>query len=238
MQQAAGREDRARELLHQAWGAYWETRPHFTKLIEQMRTTPSTERWDLVERWLRLHQSTAERINDQEAFWKVAGATEGSYLDYGCGLMPLAYALAVHRQLMPAMPYEGVDIDIDEVVFINQLTELLNIQHYVTARVGDIVTDSLPAPTVSTPRTILLLKLIPLLDHQIGVEKTIELVRSHEAYADRLVISFPTRSIGGVDKGMAATYRARYAAMLAGYEVHGLPSELLYTKTTADARHP
>jgi 16S rRNA (guanine(1405)-N(7))-methyltransferase len=103
--------------------------------------------------------------------------------------------------------YIAWDIDAQLVGFVAGFLDLMGIDHAVGLR--DIVAD----PPSGEPRVdlALLLKSIPCLDQQ-DPDATARILRG--VSARHIVVSFPTQSLGGRGKGMARTYRARYATLL------------------------
>jgi 16S rRNA (guanine(1405)-N(7))-methyltransferase len=126
-----------------------------------------------------------------------------SVVDVGCGLNPLA----IPWMGLPAgTRYTCHDIDRGLIDFLNQYFAIMGIDGH--AEVRDVVADP-PAERVDLA---LALKVLPTLD-QLQRDAGIALLRALPA--SRVLVSFPGRSLGGRDKGMAGHYAARFRAAAA-----------------------
>jgi 16S rRNA (guanine(1405)-N(7))-methyltransferase len=122
-------------------------------------------------------------------------------LDIGCGLNPLA----IPWMGLPATAnYTCCDIDAGLVDFLNDVFTITGVPG--RAEVRNVISH----PPKDRFDLVLALKLLPTLDQlQRGAGNA--LLR-HLA-APRLIVSFPAHSLGGRDKGMPATYEARFRAL-------------------------
>jgi 16S rRNA (guanine(1405)-N(7))-methyltransferase len=93
--------------------------------------------------------------------------------------------------------YLGIDIDKEEIEFLNKAFKISRLS-YFKAKLGDILTDESPKADV-----IFLLKLLPLLERQ---QKNISLSILKKLKARFLVVSFPTKTLGGRQKNMVDFY--------------------------------
>jgi 16S rRNA (guanine(1405)-N(7))-methyltransferase len=141
-------------------------------------------------------------------------------LDVGCGLAPLSVPW---QDLPPGARYAGVDIDAGLVELVRAALDRIGIEHDI--RVGDAL-DRAPLPESDVA---LALKLLPTLERQAAGAGLALLDRLPAA---KLVVSFPTRSLGGRARGMEANYSRDFEAQLAlrpwSADCFELPGELVY----------
>lgn len=240
-------EERARNLLHQTWGAYYPTRPDWIKLYSKVEAAvqggepPEV----LVRELLHLHSSTTERLpalrrrlrpaapelqrgergesalpDFYRKIFEITG-TPSSILDHGCGLNPLTLPF---MHLPPDTRYTAYDIDLAEVDFLNQTLELFGWNHGALVLPGDILADEFPPVDV-----VFLLKLLPPLEHE---ERGVSLKILRQQQAKFLVVSFPAASLSGKNKGMPNFYAQQFQELVAGegWPIKRLdfPSELVF----------
>jgi 16S rRNA (guanine(1405)-N(7))-methyltransferase len=196
----ADAEKRTKRRLHQIFGAYARSLP-YDKLAARLDNTQGDP--DLFKKIcsqiLSQHASTAERLNDLEAgFYQRIFAITGrpaKILDLACGFNPLTIPW---MNLAPSAFYVAADIDAEMVRFLDRFLALAPV--HGDARLVDLV-----ELTPSTKADIaFLFKALPCLRYQ-----TPDLLRILDAIqAPWLVISFPTKSLGGRSKSMRETYRA------------------------------
>jgi len=208
------REEAARNMLHQVWGAYWETRPDFTKLLgriqPQLAAEDAATRQAALRTLMRLHSSTRERLEILPEFFKRIweslgdGVPPASVIDHGCGFMPLAYPW---MGLPGAASYSGYDIDRGQNGFTKAVLAAAHVPAGTEVRDGDVLVDAYPYADV-----VFMLKLVPLLVQQVGESATQEVLARQACRW--LVVSYPVASLGGRDKGMAAFYRNQFKAMM------------------------
>ena len=175
---------------------------------------------------MRSHASTAERLPYLERFyapiWDLTGGPPRRLLDLGCGLGPLALPW---MGLSPEAAYHACDIDRRSLEVVDAFLDLVGQPHELHAR--DLVAaDAPPVPA----DVALVLKLVPLLDRQDPAAAARVLRAVHARHA---VVSFPSRSLGGGRRGMAATYRARLDVLGAELDVAevreaSVPNELVF----------
>jgi 16S rRNA (guanine(1405)-N(7))-methyltransferase len=153
--------------------------------------------------WLRRHASTAERIEflDQlyPALWREVGVP-GTVLDLACGHHPFALPW---MGLPPSTEYRACDIDHRLIDGLNLF--LPRIGPRTTAQCEDLLVHPLPTGQVDV---VFLLKSVPCLEQQ---EKgaTVRILRSLRAR--HTILSFPSKSLGGYQKGMRETYQRMIA---------------------------
>jgi len=205
-----------RSKLHQVAVAYQETAIPYEKYNQVLKglstdfTDPQLR--DFCRKAMAQHASTAERLPILDTFFEdilAPLAPVHSILDLACGLTPLA------RPWMPledGARYDACDIYSDMVGFINSFFD--HIARPGRAEVCDL-TRACPARPADVA---LLLKSVPCLeqlDKQIIPRLLVQIPARH------IVVSFPARSLGGRQKGMAQFYSSHFISLL-----ENLPFEL------------
>lgn len=222
---AADAEKRTKRRLHQIFGAYATPLPYeklLVRLSTASRTSPDAFK-EATREILKLHASTAERLPILETFYGPIFEITGKpskVLDLACGLNPLT---SLWMGLAASAFYVAVDIDAEMANFVDRFLAMAPV--HGVARVNDLVT----GPPRAWADVALLLKTLPVLEHQThDVLPILDAIR-----APWLVVSFPTKSLGNRGKGMPATYRATMENLLKvrpAWQSHELryPSELVY----------
>lgn len=209
--------------LHQMIGAYADRALPYTQWLAELQSAPDEAiRQAVCRRLMAHHASTRERLPALAQLYPACfgGQPPQRVLDLGCGLNPLAIPW---MELPPTAWYAAYDIDTALCAFIRAALPLLGVQ-------GEANTCDLAAgPPPVAAEVALVLKTIPLLEQQRRGAGA-DLLRAIQA--PRLVVSFPTRSLGGRNVGMATTYRG-YMDTLAAAEgwsprVIELPNELVF----------
>jgi 16S rRNA (guanine(1405)-N(7))-methyltransferase len=203
---AADAQKRTKRRLHQIFGAYADPLP-YEKLIDQLEDAhgDAGSFKEVCRKILPLHASTAERLKDLDQFYKPIFEITGrpsKILDLACGLNPLT----IPWMGIPASTfYVASDIDTEMVKFLDRFLALAPV--HGEARVNDLVA----GPPWDEASVAFLFKAVPCLQHQV-----VDLLPILDAInADWLVVSFPTRSLGGRGgKGMVGTYRGMMAEMV------------------------
>lgn len=197
---------RTKRALHQIFGAYLPQPPRYARILAALTAAPDEPgRRQVLRGAMAQHASTRERLDHLEAF--AAGLTArlgvpGSVLDVACGLQPLASPW----WLRPGVEYHAWDIDRDLVAFVGAGLEHLGLLPHVAT------VDLLAAPAWPRTEVALVLKTLPCLEQQQAGASDALL---DAIPAPRLVVSFPTRSLGGRAKGMGRTYAQGFEARLA-----------------------
>ena len=212
----------AREALHGITGAFM-TPAEASQLAYDMQAW-FVSKTDLgLERMLSRHASTRERLplsHLDETFDRVFVVTgrPRSVLDLACGINPIYLGAR-------GIPTTGVDIAGSAVEAVNRFHEVYGMP------VGAACADLLCPGSIPRNRfdVALLFKLLPLLERQ----RTGAAIQVMEAInAEWLVVSYPTRTMGGRNVGMAD----HYAAWMEGHIPPGrtvaqqieTPGELFY----------
>jgi 16S rRNA (guanine(1405)-N(7))-methyltransferase len=187
--QSSNSEKDAKKKLHQIWGAYYSSIPKFKKLEDKS-----------VDDLLRIHSSTNERMGDYPEFYKRIFEITGvprKITDIACGFNPLAYK---YIREFGDIEYVGIDIDVAEVEFINIYMEE---SPEVSCKVGDVFDEETWIEDANSSDILLLLKLLPVLEQQTkGTSQDF----INKLTTNHLIISFPTKSISGKEKGMTNNY--------------------------------
>jgi 16S rRNA (guanine(1405)-N(7))-methyltransferase len=200
-----------RNKLHQVGSSYQEIAIPYASWIKLLANLPHSLSDPEVMQFLagnrRMHASTSERSFIEEKFFQESLAPFApveSILDLACGLNPLNYRfmpLAEHCE------YFACDIYQDMVNYLNQFFAHFEING--KAEVCDLA-HQIPSQKV---QVALLLKTIPCLEQ---IDKNAGLRLLEGLNAEVIVVSFPSRSLGGKSKGMAQNYEAHFNQLIAG----------------------
>lgn len=212
--------------LHQVGGAYLENMA-YDQWLEALKRTGSPPDPNKLKRAAQLivrhHASTRERLPILDEFYaqtlgSIAPVT--SVIDAACGLNPLT---------IPWMPlsedatYYAYDIYEDMIAFLGGFLALAGIQGHAEAR---DLSQYVPPQCV---QLAMVLKTLPCLEQ---IDKFVGLRLLEGLNADYLLVSFPVRSLGGLDKNMRANYEAHFRDLLAGkswsYERFEFATELAF----------
>ncbi len=201
-------EKRARNLLHQIWGSYYQTRPDFKKLLKKLEQNakivggPTSHNLkETVLPILQLQSSIKERTPILNDFYQKIFAITGppkSIIDWACGLNPLSWPW---MNLPKNCYYLGFDIDKEQNDFLNNVFKIAGLKCF-QVKLGDILVDKSPQTDL-----IFLFKILPLLEHQ---QKGVSLGVLKRMPAKFLVVSFPTKTIGGRQKNMVDFYSKQF----------------------------
>lgn len=200
-------ENEAKRKLHQIWGAYYSTRPNFQKLqskieeeIQQGKNLKT-----IFLPLLQIHSSTNERLPILEDFYTKIFAVTGhptSIIDHAVGLN----ALTVPWMQLPATShYTARDIDQEEVLFENFIFENSIKNNNLHSEVGDLF-EELP-----TAQIHFLFKILPLLEQQ---KKGASAEILNKLKGKYLVISYPTATLTGRNKGMTDNYAMQFEQLI------------------------
>ncbi len=221
-------EQETRNRLHQIAGAYLGVRPPYPKWIAALRNAPDeAARRSELQRMMASHASTRERLPVIETFYLRAFETirpVRSVLDVACGLNPLAVPW---MGLEENACYFGCDLYSDMLDFLKEAVSRLPFRHSLDVRME--VRDLAAGPPEQEADVALILKLLPLLDltEEQQTLKWLQRLRTRCA-----LVSFPTRTLGGRNVGMAAAYESRFSEVIrvAGwaFERFELGSELCF----------
>lgn len=219
---------RTKRALHQIFGAYLPAPPRWERLLAELAAAGSdADARAVLRRAMAQHASTRERLDHLGPFYEALAARVGtprSLLDVACGLQPLSlpwWGLPAGAEI------HAWDIDTALVGFVGAALERLGFH----ARPAAVDLLGVPDAADAWPVTevALVLKTLPCLEQQAPGAGEALLAAIP---APRLVVSFPTRSLGGRSKGMGATYARRFEAILAarrwGADAFEVGPELVY----------
>ena len=211
-------EDETRRRLHQVFGAYVQDLPikRYVADLEATSHDPVALR-DTARRLMHSHASTRERLPVLETFYAEVFGTTGApqrVVDLACGFGPLALPWMA---LPPGATYHAYDVDARYVTLAETCLRVFGASG--SAELCDVAA-SAPAQSADVA---LLLKSVPCLEQQApgSAARVLETVR-----AGHVVVSFPTRSLGGAHKGMVSTYRTTMQRLCEGQDWR--LSELLF----------
>jgi 16S rRNA (guanine(1405)-N(7))-methyltransferase len=219
---------RAKRALHEIHGAFVGAAPppydRWEQALQEAVASEDQARiCDELRRIMRGHASTRERLPLLGRFFREIFARTGapsSLVDVACGLNPLA---APWMDLPEGVLYHARDVDAGLVTFVDRCLTLLGVRHETA------IADLLDPPPWPAADVGLVLKTVPVLEQQ---AKGAGFGLVERLRARTVVVSFPTRSLGGHGKRMAATYSARFEGFAAerGWAVEKLdfPGELVY----------
>ena len=203
----------ARRKLHQVHGAYFNEfdRRRLDRAIAAVDSGASEEAVRAAcADVLGMHASTAERVEiAEEMYCDVFGLTgvPRSVSDIACGLNPF---FLPWMGLPAGTRYDASDIDSGVVSAVGRLIPALGYVGGAESR------DVLAAPPAGRPDVTLLLKTAPCLERQEpgSVVRLLRAIRS-----PFVVVSFPTKSLGGREKGMRRSYAKFMAEVTAELSV-------------------
>lgn len=195
--------DATKSKLHQITGAYLDGKPRYAAWLESL-TAARAEGDEAFQTaclaiLAREHASSRERADMLSTFYaRLLGDLPPirSLLDVGCGLNPLALPW---MPLAPDATYAAYDIHTDQMDFLNRFFEIAGVRG--SAHVGDAVGSPPEAPA----DVALVLKVLPILEQQ---ERAAGLSLLRALRAPVLLVSYPTRTLGGRNVGMAGNYEA------------------------------
>lgn len=191
----------ARKKLHQVYGAYFSqgSASAFERAIQDKPAHQQGIK-AFCQELMDLHSSSQERLEDLSGFYRQIFEITGKparIIDLACGLNPLSYPW-IHEH--DAIPYVGYDIDQKTTQLMNDL--LTSFGYPVQVRFNDLF---LEIPEHQSDDVVMLLKALPCLEQQ---EKGISVKLLTAIRCKYLVISFPSKSLGGKNKGMEANYES------------------------------
>lgn len=223
-------EKAAKRKLHQAYGAYITPRliSRAESLIAGLPPNPTLDELKpACRRILECHASTRERLDFLDQLYRDIEQVIGrprSVLDLASGLNPFTLPWMA---LAPGASYRCVDIDCRLADLVNRM--LCRLPGDNSAACGDVLV-SIPPGDFDV---VLLFKALTCLERQQpGVSEGF----FSQLRADHVVVSFPTRSLGGRKPGMAAHYDEIMCDLIAklGWTATTLriPSETVYLLET------
>jgi 16S rRNA (guanine(1405)-N(7))-methyltransferase len=205
-----------RRKLHQVGGAYVGTGGSYGGWAAALQQAAQTGDEEGLRRFCRAimahHTSTRERLPILNEFYQ---ATLGplapirSVLDVACGLNPLAIPW---MPLAPGADYIACDAHGDLLRLVADLMVIAGVRGQT--RLCD-VTQTCPDQPVDVA---LVLKALPCLGQ---IDRSAGTYVLRTVNARYVLVSFPVHSLGGRQKGMAATYEAHFRHLLGGPQLAG-----------------
>jgi len=192
--------------LHQLYGAYTQDNAHkkALALLSDMENGI-----DVTHQLLSLHASTKERLGHYHEFYDFilnhTGPIE-SIMDIGCGYNPFS----VNLIQAAIKAYHAYDIDVRVADMLNRYFTILGLQPL--AKCADLAVDFPEAQT----DLALMCKLIPVLEAQ-AQGSGFRLARNLRVRY--LLITYPLKSLGGREKGMAKHYATTFEKALTNGEL-------------------
>ena len=220
-------EKEARNMLHQIWDAYYGIRPNLKKALTRLKgdLKEGKNEKEAIKKILALHSSTNERLEVLDRFYKDIFEITGvpnSIIDCACGLNPLT---VFWMNLPKETIYQAFDIDEEEVSFLKKAFTVLKPIPVPKVQVGDVINkNEFPKADVT-----FFLKTYPVLEIQ---EKGAGLAAIEKQKCKYVIVSFPTKSIGGKEKGMTDFYTKQFEAVAQSkkweYKKLQFPTELVF----------
>ena len=198
----------AKNKLHQVYGAYFDqTRiKKVEKALLHLETPISTETIKSTCRdILQFHASSKERLPLLDEFYFQLFqllTPPKKIMDLACGLNPFTLPWMLEQN---NFFYYAADIDHSSVDLFNRFFQRCNYQ--AQAFTNDLL---LGLPDVEAD-TYFLFKTLPCLEQQ---EKGISLKILRQLAGKQVVVSFPSKSLGGKEKGMYEHYHAFFENLM------------------------
>lgn len=209
-----------RNKLHQVGSAFQESTIPYDQWITEIGQLPksisSVQTRAFINRCLPFHSSTAERLPFITSFFTQTLAPirpVESILDLACGFTPLC---------IPWIPatndskYTGIDIYSDMISFLDLFFTHFKLNHEFFA--SNII-ESIPREKT---HVAFLLKTLPCLEQ---VDKTVGIRLLETIQSENILVSFPSRSLGGRSKGMANNYEKHFYQLIEGHNWHVIKTE-------------
>jgi len=196
-------EKKTKQKLHQIWGAYFH-RPNFDKLFKNFKIKAKKEGTQkALENLLMLQTSTKERTpildNYYKEIFKITGEPN-KIIEAACGINALTYPW-----MKTDAKYIGFDVDIELIDFINNVFHEIDVYPKANVKLGDILIDKPEKADV-----VFLLKVLVLLDRQ---RKDGGIAAMRQYPCKYLIVSFPTLTLSGRDKGMLDYYTTYFCGL-------------------------
>lgn len=220
---------KVRTRLHRLTGAFLQQDCGYAQLLDNYKSIPENEletKKVALKQIMRSHASTQERLPFLERFYQETLASipePNSILDLACGLNPLA---------LPFMPFQSTpryfacDVIKAEIDFLQQWFQFEKIAG--KAFLCDLLVE---IPQLEVDLT-LVLKTLPILD-QVDPDFSRNLL--DQLNSKYILISYPTKSLGGRQKGMAQTYSEHFDDLIQDFSFQvqrfDFPNEMAFLLT-------
>jgi 16S rRNA (guanine(1405)-N(7))-methyltransferase len=196
--------------LHQVGGMYLESgHMRYAEWLDELSAASSSpdDLRRVCRRIMQHHASTRERLPILDEFYSILFADIApvqSVLDIACGLNPLAIPW---MPLAPGATYHAVDIYEDLMQFHQRAFRSTHVNGVAETR---DVTHACPRGEVEVALLLKSLSCLEHIDKGIGA-RLLDILR-----ARHLVVSFPLRSVGGRNVGMAEHYDMHFNNLIEG----------------------
>ncbi|MBC7527390.1 MAG: hypothetical protein H7308_07545 [Chthonomonadaceae bacterium] len=193
--------------LHQICGAYFGDAPPFSKWATALQESEKSEEELQIFALgaMKTHASTRERLPLLSTFYAHLLREISpihSVLDLACGLNPLALS---SMPLSPDCRYFATEIH-------GGLTDFLEIWFRANKIEGRaILQDSVIPPALPPVQIAFVQKFLPVVEQQ---RKGASLPFLMAIQAQFLLVTFPTKTLGGKSCGMAGNYSARFLELI------------------------
>jgi 16S rRNA (guanine(1405)-N(7))-methyltransferase len=190
--------------LHQIGGAYFIRKPKYSSWLLELKRAKESSNNKFRETCIKImsfHSSTKERLDILDRFYADIFSQLppiDSVMDVACGLNPLSIPWMPNFE---SLEYHAYDIYKDLIGFLDAFLDIVNIKGH--AEVRDVLFD----PPQFRADLALILKTIPCFDQIDRIATSTILERIN---ADHFVISFPVKSLGGIEKMMVKNYTERF----------------------------
>jgi 16S rRNA (guanine(1405)-N(7))-methyltransferase len=193
-----------RTRLHRLTGAFLQDNTDYAQWLNKFKAIPinDTESHKTAAlQMMRAHASTRERLPFLENFFNTtlsSIAPVHSVLDLACGLNPLAIDF---MPLSASVSYQACDVVEPMIDFLQNWFTLQNSNG--SAFVCDLLSEIPKKPTQVT----FVLKTLPILDQ---VDPAFSSRLLDQIPSEHILISYPSKSLGGRSKGMEQTYTSHF----------------------------
>ena len=191
-------EQAVRKKLHQAFGAYLDGNWQRKFKTELSGIDPTDEQSVLLgsRKLMGLHASTRERAGILADFAELVADVVpdgGMVLDIACGMNALSLP-TIRRSR--SFRYTGIDLHRGMLDQMTTFAETVQVE-------AEFLWDDVVAVPFPQADVVLALKLLSCLEHQ-QEGAGLDLIR--RLNADQIIVSYPTRTLGGSDVGMETNY--------------------------------
>lgn len=207
-----------RNKLHQIYGAFLD-RKDIIKVKDLLLELEMGDKdvKEVAREILKLHQSTRERIDIYEDVYREIFETTRkpkSILDLACGLNPFSIPF---MNIEGPILYYAYDIDSTLIESINKFLDILSYPRL--AKRKDILFEDIE----DQADICFIFKFLPLAER---IKKGFSLKLLGSLNSKFLIVSFPTKSISGREKGMSENYSKIFEPIL--QEKHKIIRKFIY----------
>ena len=233
-------EKNVKKKLHQVYGAYQVSGTRFKGSSfnsgrENDGFVAVKGNWDeMVDKLLRGHVSTAERMGFYSGFYEKIFEAVGGHgkkykiYDAACGFNP--FSAFYFKDVVEVYHCSDIDVELNEN--LNQFFKSAGLENFSSSN-KDLTVDEI---NFAEYDVVFLFKTLSCIEREEkGSAKTI---LQNALSAKHVVVSFPSKSIGGREKGMAENYAAFLETLIEGMGVNKInlvfPNETVYILSKPD----